>query len=124
MNLPRAVREHVVLLCNVLKAPTFCAFEGVKTIRSTFIIMFAVYELLCDFLHFFPLHTIHQKHHLPVSFYPPVPLSEISTQELHPFAASHQFRGLPYQPWFSNFTPHHANTHSKQMRLPSHLLLY
>lgn len=33
MNLPRAVREHVVLLCNVLKAPTFCAFEGVKTIR-------------------------------------------------------------------------------------------
>ncbi|XP_017350163.1 aristaless-related homeobox protein isoform X1 [Ictalurus punctatus] len=64
------------------------------------------------------------KHHLPVSFYPPVPLSEISTQELHPFVASHQFRGLPYQPWFSNFTPHHANTHSKQMRLPSHLLLY
>ncbi|MCJ8743084.1 hypothetical protein PDJAM_G00089800 [Pangasius djambal] len=64
------------------------------------------------------------KHHLPASVYPPAPLSEICTQELHPFVGSHQFHGLPYQPWFSNYRPHHANTHSKRMCLAPHLLLY
>ncbi|XP_060759001.1 aristaless-related homeobox protein [Neoarius graeffei] len=55
------------------------------------------------------------KHHLPTSFYPPIPLYEICTQVLHPFVGSHQFQGPPYQPWFSRFRPHPANTYSKQM---------
>ncbi|XP_046729863.1 intestine-specific homeobox isoform X2 [Silurus meridionalis] len=53
------------------------------------------------------------QHHLPASFYPPVHVSEICTRELYPVIGSHQFHGLPYQPWFSNYRLHHAHTHSK-----------
>ncbi|XP_060745428.1 intestine-specific homeobox [Tachysurus vachellii] len=63
------------------------------------------------------------KHYLPASRYPPVPLSEICTRELRPYVGSHQFHGPPYQPCFSNFRPHHANTLSKCMCLTSHLML-
>ncbi|TSX44502.1 ALX homeobox protein 1 [Bagarius yarrelli] len=64
------------------------------------------------------------KHYLPASFHPPIPLSEICTQELHPFLGSHQVHGPPSQPWSSNFRPHHNTlTVNKHMWLASHLLL-